>query len=87
MAQEVSRRPLTMKAWVRALFSPCGICGGQSDTEAGVSPSSSVYVCKYHSTVTLHSDISSGDEQQGRWWPQSTDAFKVKINNFIITLN
>jgi hypothetical protein len=29
MAQVVSRRPLTAEAWVHALVSPCGICGGQ----------------------------------------------------------
>jgi hypothetical protein len=38
MAQVVSRRPLTAEARV----SPCGICGGQSGTATGLSPSSSV---------------------------------------------
>jgi hypothetical protein len=38
MAQTVSHWPITAEAWV----SPCGICGGQSDTGTGVSPSSLV---------------------------------------------
>jgi hypothetical protein len=42
MAQIVSRRPLTAEARVRALFNPCGICGGRSGTGIGFSPSSSV---------------------------------------------
>jgi hypothetical protein len=39
MAQAVSRRPLTAEAWVRSQVSPCEICGGQSDTGTGFSPS------------------------------------------------
>jgi hypothetical protein len=54
MAQVVSRRPLTAEA------SPCGICGGQSVTGAGFSPSSSVFRCQYHSTVALQTHIMWG---------------------------
>jgi hypothetical protein len=39
VAQAVSRRPLTAEARVR----PCGICGGQSGTRTGFSPTSSVF--------------------------------------------
>jgi hypothetical protein len=47
MAQVVSRRPLTAEAQVRARFNPRGICGGQSVTGTGYSPSSSVFLCQY----------------------------------------
>jgi hypothetical protein len=57
MAQAVSRRPLTAEARVRARVNPCGICGGQSGTGIGFSPSSSVFPCQYHSTVALRTHI------------------------------
>jgi hypothetical protein len=50
MAQAVSRRPLTAKARVRSWVGPCGICGGQSGTGTGFSPSTSVFPCQFHST-------------------------------------
>jgi len=59
MAQAVSRRPLTAEARVRARVSPCGICGGQSGTGTGFSPSSSVFPCQYHSTVAPYSSITA----------------------------
>jgi hypothetical protein len=39
MAQAVSRRPLTAEARVQSQFSLCDICGGQSSTGTGSSPS------------------------------------------------
>jgi hypothetical protein len=60
MAQVVSRRPLTAEALVRARVNPCGICGGQSGTGSGFSPSSSVFPCQYHSTVALQTRIIWG---------------------------
>jgi hypothetical protein len=50
MAQAVSRRPLTAETTVRSRVSPYGICGGQSDTGTGFSPSTLVYPCQFHST-------------------------------------
>jgi hypothetical protein len=50
MAQAISRRPLTAEARFRSRVSPCGICGGQSGTETGFSPSTSVFLCQFHST-------------------------------------
>jgi hypothetical protein len=55
MAQAVSRRPLTAETRVRSRVSPCRICGGQSGTETGFSPSTSVFPCQFHSTgAPLH---------------------------------
>jgi hypothetical protein len=61
MAQVVSRRPLTAKARVCARVNPCGICGGQSGTGTGFSPSSSVFPCQYTIPPSLSKLISSGD--------------------------
>jgi hypothetical protein len=48
MAQALSHRPLTAEARVRSRVSPCGICGGQSGTGTGFSPSTSGFPCQFH---------------------------------------
>jgi hypothetical protein len=58
-AQAVSCRPLTAEALVRARVSPCGICGGQRGTGTRFSPGCSVFSYRYHSTVALHTHVSS----------------------------
>jgi hypothetical protein len=60
VAQVVSRRPLAVEARVRARVNPCGICGGQSGTGTGFSPSLSVFPWQYHSTVALQTHIIWG---------------------------
>jgi hypothetical protein len=60
VAQVVSRRPLTPEARIRAWVNPCGICGEQSGTGTGFSPSSSVFPSQYHSTVALQTHITWG---------------------------
>jgi hypothetical protein len=60
MVQVVSRRPLTAEARVRSRVNPCGICGGQSGSGTGFSPSSSVFPCQYHSAVALQTHIIWG---------------------------
>lgn len=35
MAPTVSRGPHTLKTWVQMQVSPCGVCGGQSDSGTG----------------------------------------------------
>jgi hypothetical protein len=61
MAQAVSLRPLTAESQVCVRVNPCGICDGQSGIGTGFSPSSSVFPCQYHSTIVLHTHISSGE--------------------------
>ena len=50
MAQAVSHRPLTAEARVRSRVGPGWICGGQSGTRTGFSPTTSVFPCQFHST-------------------------------------
>jgi hypothetical protein len=60
MAQAVSRRPFTAEARICARVGPCVICGGQSGTGTGFSPSSSVYLCQCHSTVAVRRLVMMG---------------------------
>jgi hypothetical protein len=58
MAQVVSLWPLIVEAWIHALVIPCRICGGKSGTKT-VFLSAVRFSHQYHSTVPLHSYISS----------------------------
>jgi hypothetical protein len=64
MAHTVSRRPLTAESRVHAPVNPCWICGGQSGTGTGFSPSSSILSCQLFS-ILIH---NLGDEK----WPLVT---------------
>jgi hypothetical protein len=59
MAHAASRRAVAAQSRFRALVSPCGICGGQSGTATGFSPSYSVFPYQYNSTVSLYYHVSS----------------------------
>jgi hypothetical protein len=59
-------RSLTAKVWVRARFSTCGICGRQSGTGTGLSPSSSVFPVSFIPPWLSILIYRLGDEQQAR---------------------
>jgi hypothetical protein len=44
MTQAVSHRPLTMETQIPTRVIACGICGDQSGTGVGFSPTSSVFL-------------------------------------------
>jgi hypothetical protein len=63
MAQAVSRRPLTAEARVRSRVSPCGICGGQSGTGTGFSPSTLVFLVNFIPPM-LHAPLQGRRKKQ-----------------------
>jgi hypothetical protein len=67
MAQIISRRPLTAEAPIRARFNPCVICGRQSGTGAGFSPSSSGFPCQY---ISFHRRSPIPVVEKAGWAPE-----------------
>ena len=61
IAQADSCRPLTAEVLVRSQVSPSEISGAQSGTVTGLSPSTSVFPCQYHSTSGPYSMLSVTD--------------------------
>jgi hypothetical protein len=57
MAQVGGHWPLSVEDWVCTHVSPSLICGGQTGTGTGFSPSSSIFSCQYHTTIALYSSI------------------------------
>jgi hypothetical protein len=53
----------TLEIWVQSQGSPCGICGGQSGTEAGFSLSSSVFPCQlpFHQSIITTDTVGTLD--------------------------
>jgi hypothetical protein len=67
IAQAVTRRLLTAETRISAQVSPCGICGWQSGTGTGFSPSPSDFPCQYRYTAAPYSLIYHlGDGQRAR---------------------
>jgi hypothetical protein len=60
MAQTFSHWPRTVEAWFHAQVTPCEIYGGRSGTVTSFSSSSSVFTCKYCSTMAPYSCITWG---------------------------
>jgi hypothetical protein len=97
MAQAISRRPLTAEDRVRVWVSPCGIYGGQNGTGRGFSPSRSVLLCQYLSTMSLNAYISSEGwtinllvtavQRQSRPSTRATTKNNGLFNNMISTTN
>jgi hypothetical protein len=58
VTQAVRHRPLTSEARVRTRVIPCGICGGESGSGTGFSPSSSVFTSQYNNPPLLQTHLS-----------------------------
>ena len=57
--QSFSRRSLTREAWVRSQVQPREHRGGQIGNGTGVSRSTSVFACLYHSSSAPHASLST----------------------------
>jgi len=57
MVQAVSRRLLILAAWALSQASRCGVCGAQSVSGTGFSPSTSFSSCQHHCTNSLYPSV------------------------------
>jgi hypothetical protein len=83
MAQAVNHRSLTSKSQVRARVIPCGICGGQSGTGTGFSPSWSVVTCQYNFTIALRAHHMEMKNRPFRGRSSETCPHPIDMNNNI----
>jgi hypothetical protein len=60
MDQAVSYRPLTVEVRISTWVSSFGICDRRSDTGEGFTPTSRAFPCQCHSTMVLHTHMTSG---------------------------
>lgn len=90
MAQASTRRPVTEKAKVHSLASPCEIYGGKCNTGTGFSPRTPVFPCQYHSTSTprslrLHVALTRSEA----WKPpkkQGSSRTRVSLGRKVLSL-
>jgi hypothetical protein len=54
----ISRRPFTAEVCVECQASICEVCGAQSGTRTGFSPSTSSFLCRYYSIRAPYSILS-----------------------------
>jgi hypothetical protein len=77
MAQEVSRRPLTVETRVIARVRPCGICGGKVALGQVFLPRPSVLFCQYHSPWFF---MLIYHEKSVRWWLHFKDIVSPNLH-------
>jgi len=59
MVQAISRRTCIAEVQPECLLSPSEVCCGESSTGAGLSPSTFVFLCNYHSANVSYSCLST----------------------------